>query len=326
MPNLRAIQPRLILPLLIVWTFGCSFGVKRGGSDSAAGRPTTIALAPDEATTAASLFNSPDSTGAGPLATLDVAGVKLGMTAEQAIAALKSFDANLVFSKRYLTERDVTAIMGQAIESSTVRGKTGEPDECAKTSDFHAFTGILAAESTAFIWGKTSGRGYVGCWLDATQQPADEPVSVYVQLTPDPGNHHVIGVSMRKKFGAPAPMQTVLDSVLQKYPSDSTASYSHNAENNNLVSYQCRFWRFDANGRTLAETAARTNGLLGLDRYDGELPSHAIEGASVGIDLQILAAANRGLVQEYGIAMYDENALYQFNAQVKTIYDKSHQK
>jgi hypothetical protein len=327
---LRAFRPQLGPAFVIVLTIGCSGGGKTQQSNSHTPNPAgLITLDQGEATAAAAHApaGAPDSSDAGAFASLDVAGVRLGMTPEQAIAALKAFDSSFVLSKRYLTDRDVRHITEQTDEFPVIHGQTGEPEECAKTSDFRLFSGILAAESTAFIWGKTNGRGYLGCWIDATIQPADEPKAVYVCLSPELGNHRVIGVALRTKFKTPTKVESVLDSVLKKYPSDFTASYSHNAESSNLVSYQCRFWRFDARGRTMSETVARQSGLLGLERSYGELPSQVREGAGVGIDLQILASGNHDLAQEFGIALYDESALYDFNGQAKAAFhDEIHQK
>jgi hypothetical protein len=324
MGYLREVRSPLLPALLIVWALGCSTGNKTQQSSSPAPGPArVVTLDPGEASTISQAGGSLESTSdSSPLGNLDVAGVRLGMTPEQAIAALKQFDSGLFFSKRYLTDRDNLYLTEQTNELPATNGKTGEPEECAKTSSFRLFTGILAARSTAFIWGKTGGRGYVGCWLDATSQPVDEPMVVYLCLSPEAGNHRVIGVALRTKFGAPVTVESLLASTLKKYPSDLTARYAHNAENSNSISYQCRFWRFDGSGKALSETDARQNGLLGPERNYGELPSHVVEGAGVGIDLQVLAGADRNFAREFGLALYDENALYKFNGQAKAAYDE----
>jgi len=318
---LRAFRSRMVPAFVIAWTVGCSGGGKTQASGSPAPNPAVlVALGPGEATTAPSPIGSPDSGDAPAIADLDVAGVRLGMSPEQAIAALKAYDSSLVLSKRYLTDRDALYITGQASEFPVTHDKTGEPEECAKTSEVRLFTGLLAAKSTAFIWGKTAGHGYVGCWMDAAIQPPDEPEVVYICLSPELGNHRVIGVSLRKRFTPPTSLEAVLGNALKKYPNDFTAVYSHNPDNSNSISYQCRFWRFDMRGRTVPETVARQIGLLGPERNYGELPSHVNEGSGVGIDLQILAAANHDLAREFGVALYDEKALYNFNGQAKAVY------
>jgi hypothetical protein len=323
---LRVLGLGMASTLVIVWTAGCTGGGKTGESGSAVAPSSAkqIAFGPGEAAAAPAADGSSDLSGAVPA--LDVAGVRLGMTPEQAAAALKAFDSSLLFSKRYLTDRDVLQIAEQPDESPVILGKTGEPEECAKISEVRLFTGILAAKSTAFLWGKTGGRGYVGCWIDATTQPVDEQESVYVCFSPEPGGHRVIGVALRTRFKTATKVDAALAGVLKSYPRDFTGTYTHDASNGNSVSYQSRFWRFDASGKTLSETAARAEGTLGIDRNSGELPSHVIEGAGVGLDLQLLDSANHEVAQELGVALYDENALYQFNGRAKAVYDDLRQK
>lgn len=247
-------------------------------------------------------------------AALDVAGVKLGMTPEQAIAALKAYDSGLFFSKRY------------SDDPKTSYG-AGQPDSCVK-GPIRLFVGIKAAKGTTFLAGQKTedymrrDTGYYGCAEDSVLLPGDDGVLISVYLSPTPGNHRVIAVSLHEKFKSPRPVSSIVATIQQKYPKDITES-DQNAQ------AQWFSWRYDPRMRLMAKAAALRGWQSSMNAYhvadfssDGALPGMAYEGDGVAIDAAVDSTnENHELTNEFGVILYDEGALYRFNQDASQLFD-----
>jgi hypothetical protein len=322
--SLASSRPVLVFAsILLIFTAGCSNRDKARKSDSGDANASPvhrgpIKLGPGEATTTPPPANSPD---VGAVAALDVAGVKLGMTPEQVIAALKGFDSGLVQAKRYLTS---TTDFYPASPTQT--------DECSDKQPYRMFSSIAAAKGTR-LPGAGGGVGVRdvgvaamgGQWVECGEeaQPGDEPETVLVVFSPTPGQHRVIGVSLWRSFKTAATVDAVMDSAMKKYPADLTAKTDE-------TNRRARSWRFDELGRVMSEDTAKRQNLL---RYitsgetDSGMPGTVYEGHGIGVDLAIETDYNnQQIAKEFRVSLYNEDALYKFIGEAKALYDAFHEK
>jgi hypothetical protein len=253
---------------------------------------------------------------------LDVAGVRLGMTPEQVIAALKGFDSDFVLSKRYVT--------GFGESSPLAFGQIGDPGSCTAEADFHLLVGIRAAKGGTFRGRvaddpekkartvKPDHSGYPECEEDLILQPGSPLETVGVYLSPETGKHRVIGVSFWRSFNPPTAATLVIEAAMKKYSSDVTVK---SQTNNSYI------WAYDERGRVMSESAAKYEGRLGwfVDSYPtgSELPNSVEKGHGVTLAISV-ATDSAGMASGFRTSLYDENALYEFNwlaARVRREFD-----
>jgi hypothetical protein len=304
-----------ILTLGTMATVGCKSHKQTGlGETTTDSRkpltsPGEIRITSFEATAASGQPSPYDGT---EVAALDVAGVRLGMTPEQTVAALKSFDSGLYFSKRYITDTNTTAVYGKG---------EAESDK-TKKAPYRQFIGIVAAKGTTFLGGEHLALDYSGQMRDPVrfagtdgddiELPGDNPEIVSVYFSLDPGNHRVIAVSLREQFKAPRTVSSIIDSVEHKYPKDITISKDERTHGGSQV---LRYWRYDSRMRLMSDAAAK-------QEWHGEysqpyvldssgLPSQIYESDTVALDAGVNSIRdNNQLTDVFGIVLYDESALY----------------
>lgn len=311
----------VFLGVFIACFAGCRSRHDTPARDAASPAPIhrgPIRLGFGERTTTPPPAPSPDS---GAVAALDVAGVRLGMTPEQVIAALKAFDSQLVQAKRYRTDT-----------SNFYPASPTETEECSDKAPYRLFSSIAAAKGTRLPdapsqgVSRTEGFGmggqFVGCGEEA--QPGDSPETVLVYFSPTPGQHRVIGVSLWRSFKTAATVDAVMDSALKKYPADFTAKADRGYE-------KTWSWRFDDRGRVMSEDTARRQSLLNSSIDSGEngdgMPGTLYEGHGIGVDLAIGADYNnQQIAKEFRVSLYNEDALYKFIGEAKALYDAFHEK
>jgi hypothetical protein len=294
------------------------------GADAAASKvprtsPGEIAITPFEATTSAGQPSPYDGT---DVAALDVAGVRLGMTPEQVVAALRAFDPGLYFSKRYHTDTNRPANYGE-----------GEPEsEQTGRAPFRQFVGIMAAKGTKVYANESTGfyapggpiGGFAGHDGDSIELPGDDPEMISVCFSLDPGNHRVIAVSLQEQFKTPRTVSSIMDSVDRKYPKDVTTSQDARKRGGTAV---LRYWRYDQRMRLMSNTAAEREWhgqysrpyVLGAN----SLPSMTYEADRVALDAGVDATSdNNQLTNSFGVVLYDESALYRFLNQSEALLAK----
>jgi len=295
-----------VLTTITVASVGCrshkatSSGETTTASNAPLTSPGEIKLTSFESTTASGQPSSYDGT---DVAALDVAGVRLGMTPEQAVAALKSFDSGLYFSKRYLTGSD-----GFGFEQSL-------PESQAKSEPYRQFVSIIAAKGTNF-YDSTTAAAYPE---DTAKLPGDEQERISVYFSADPGNHRVIAISLREKFKTPRTVSSIIGSIEQKYPKDVTSSTNNNGG-------PIHFWRYDQRMRLMSNAAAQQEWHGSYSRpfdFDSSnLPSVANEGDAVALDAGVdFNGDNKQFTDAAGIVLYDESALYRYLEQSPALYN-----
>ncbi len=236
---------------------------------------------------------------------LDVAGVRLGMTPTEVIAALKRFDPELIFSKRYSDDSGF-----QQYHYASCVFEKGGPFE----GRFHAFTNIIAFKGTAL-------NGKSVCSEDNYKAPGAEEEMVNVYFSPDSGSHRVIAVILKKRFASPKMKNSLLDSALRKYPE--------------LLTYRSEGrlrWLFDGRGRVMSDKTARRlwwgSPSWEEDSYSSVgLPTELNYENGVSLDFLIpesvakgsAATSNDALATSMRVRLYDENAVCRFVTTLKEL-------
>jgi hypothetical protein len=283
--------------------------------------PGEIAITPFEATTSAGQPSPYEGT---DVATLDVAGVRLGMTPEQVVAALRAFDPGLYFSKRYHTDTNRPANYGE-----------GEPEsEQTGRAPFRQFVGIIAAKGTTFLAGEGTRfyppggggavYGFAGHDGDDVELPGDEPKMITVYFSLDAANHRVLAVALQQKFKTPRAVSSIIESVENKYPKDITISVDARKRGGTDV---LRYWRYDQRMRLMSNTAAKRewHGQYSHPYALGAtgLPSQVYESDTVALDAGVDSIRdNNQLTDAFGVVLYDESALYRFLKQSEALLTK----
>lgn len=121
------------------------------------------------------------------LAALDVAGVRLNMTADEATAALRQFDAAYAIERRYA-------------DSDKGFGYYGLPLDSIRDKDSAYLVGLLAKKDD------------VG-----------NHEEVFVCLSPVPDQERVVFVGRAKQFAQPQLATAIAEGLFAKYPKDTTA-------------------------------------------------------------------------------------------------------
>ncbi len=240
--------------------------------------------------------------GAGGLdpAALDVAGVGLGMTPNDAISALKRFDPKYAITKRYYAGPRFTFANADAQDIKQI-----------STSDqrFAYLYNLSAVKSeqkkqcdyvgTDLDTGKVLGNGGYDCHM---KPHAIETVIVW--LSPVPGQERVIAVQRKAPFETkPLPaIVSLKQSIFAKYPKDQVTY-----ENQDASGYSVD-WIFDPQKRIMSASSAKGR------RYypaKGEVPQQAHGGDGIGLSVMFGALnQNAGLADSMSITLYDGNGLY----------------
>ena len=227
---------------------------------------------------------------------LDVAGVKLGMTPNDAIAALKKFEPKYVIAKRYFEKPQF------------MFGNTEGKDIKDIDDKRVAYFASLAAEKDEQKK-ICSIRPPYGCY---TEPHAVETVTVW--FSPVPGQERVIAVQRKAPFEKdPLPAVVSLkSSIFAKYPKDQ-ATY----ENQDASGYSVE-WAFDAQKRIRPASAGKRRS---YSPSRGGLPNQVNEGDGFGLSV-MFGSTNQavGLAGNMSVSLYDGNALYKSVAQAQATY------
>ena len=233
---------------------------------------------------------------------LDVTGVKLGMTPDQAIAALSKFDPSFVIEKDYEGS------------SSQEYGDNGQPLNQLPTT----YSGYSLPAGDAFyvhIYALDETPACTGAVLTCLESQPASYDQVDVWLSPVPGQERVIAVMRTKHYNQSntallPPLTSLETAIFNKYPKTFTMQ-------NTSGTYTVD-WLFDAKRRLISPSRATE---LNLNSWNGSLPTSASAGDGIGLSLKIdIDSVNSGLADSFSIALYDANALYQFSGQLTSLY------
>lgn len=246
----------------------------------------------------------------------DVAGVKLGMTPDEAQAALHDFNDGFAIEKRYI----ISEPYGFTEEGTTLEQISQQWNGNNLPRDKAIFTSLIASQGKgeAVCSGGVSGM-IMGQGCSMTYSDDVESVSVWFSLVP--GQQRVIAVLRTKGFHKdPHPTLAALKTGLtEKYPlgqvsAESASNYSYTAD-----------WIFDSKGQLLSK---RSFASRGLTAWQGRLPSSASHGDGKGLGVRIdTNGQNNSIADSLSMALYDAGALYDSIGQGKAAYQaikKSH--
>ena len=239
-------------------------------------------------TPAASALPSPD-----PI-TLDVAGVRLGMSVEEATNALKQFDSNFVIVKNYLTEPNYEHL--------------GWPKETNNNFlDYVTATKTVVASNSSYKAYKSGG---------ASGPVTTNPEQITVYFSPVPAQERVIAVQRELRYDVnPQPFDTVQSGMLNKYPNEISVKATSYGD------FKAG-WIFDVKNRLVSsKTAASRHRGTGEGRLPGNITS--IGGIVLTVDL-ISGRPNTSIASVLNICIFNEGALYKSIEQASSTIAKAH--
>lgn len=231
------------------------------------------------------------------VANLDIAGVKLGMTPDEAIAALKSFDPTLEVTKGYM----VGPLRFPGIGMSEV------PEEQKSQSYFVSIFAQNQANKEQhvqdqFLAMRSSGAG--GSFYATAKVPEvhGSPELVEIEFSPIPGQEKATAIHRRKLFidDKPAP-QPVIDGALSKYPRQISYTVPPTAYLRETD------WIYDAKGQPLNSSVIKLKILS--SSLMGNWPHRLEESGYRRLSLAV-RIGNDGLVERMDIALFDESGMY----------------
>jgi hypothetical protein len=229
--------------------------------------------------------------------TLDVGGVKLGMTPGQASEALKGFDPALAVTEKYLTGRGLSyGLEGASMDAI--------PD---------------ADKRTAYLDGLVAAKGAPKTVCNETMtwchpEFADDEETIKVWFSRVSGQEQVIAVQRYKVFhNKPQPaIPTLKAAIFDKYP-ESQVTFQRG---DGL--YYTIGWLFDSRKRMLSRVTAKSKGL----QESGALPGtvHADDG--IGLNVVFVSNnQNAQIAESFSQTLYDANGLFKSIEQSKSAYD-----
>jgi hypothetical protein len=227
-------------------------------------------------------------------ATLDVAGVKLGMTPDEAATALKQFDARFVIKKLYTQGQYSNYLIGGGdltLFSEAERAK-------------YYFTGLSAIDAGT-IKPETICNPHSTTPGDCQIVDHDDIEKVTVGFSPVPGQERVIGITREKTFNKePKPaIATLLAGVVAKYPYQPT--FQHPVSGGSVVG-----WQFDARKQLMSGATAKNKRVI---EVSGELPQRVAPGDGISLSARIVEATVGRVPNIAGnlyVSLVDSDALY----------------
>jgi hypothetical protein len=234
-------------------------------------------------------------------AALDVAGVKLGMTPDQAIAALKGFDSGFAITKRYLSSQE-----GSFNEEGTTLDQIPQSDKAlAYLASLYAIKGATVHECRTF----TPGSSAPPC---VDRHPDDEEI-VKVWFSHVLGQERVVMIQRAKTFyKEPKPaIPTLKQEVLAKYGNQITYDSSYGG-------FESISWLYDAQGRQMSGAVAKTKGFSNV----GGIPSLVRRGDGIGLNVVFKGNNHTDQIADsLSVTLSDGDALYRSVDEAKTTYD-----
>lgn len=240
------------------------------------------------------------------LSQLDIAGVKLGMSVPDSLAALHNFDSSYKIVKLYQNSSvDSFGASGAPLSQIPVSSTDDEnlPQKYATLSEVEA----------------TDGHDTVDVWYAPI--PGHETVIAvqrHVQYKPTPVYNPSAAYAWRPLPGTaqqqtPPPPQlpafsSLSKSLATKYPYEPTLK---------SLQYHSMDWVFDDKGRFISPAMAQQ---LGIESDDGQMPqglsSDPESAMSIGMDVE-----DSGLVDSLDMVLYNGLGLYQSVAQLNADYE-----
>ena len=234
-------------------------------------------------------------------ATLDVAGVRLGMTVDEAIAGLKSFDPVLPIKKRYSTN----PFSSYASDGKDMSEIYEADKSTAYFNDLYAIKGAPVQQCEKM----TDTNRMPRCF---DRHPDDEEV-VKVWFSHVPGQERVIAVQRTKTFYKdPKPaIASLKEGVFSKYPKEQ-------------ITYEIQGgwvgtigWAFNSKRRLVSSATAKqkrienTSGLPGTVRPGDEIVLNVVlSGNNI----------NNQIADKVQVTLSDDDALYKSIEQAKATY------
>ena len=290
-------------------------------------------------TTTASTSSAPASTrtaptGDGPdLSTLTVAGVRLGMTADEAIAALKKFETWPILKKRY-DGGHLQTTWQESLLNKTAGAQTGFYGITGMSEDCKARNGaaivrppllvaIIAARTnrvppqdhfpaTSDFLALTGDCTWSGAAVSS--KTGEDPEEVTVYLSPTPGNERVIAVTFWRLFGKQPTVESVLAGAAKRYPLP-VLSVTELSDGKWLS------WRSDAQNRLFTGPAFKNAkfSVSNLVENGGAagLPPSINANLGIGLDFYVGLARDRDIARSYQISLFSQRGLFDFTKQAR---------
>jgi hypothetical protein len=230
---------------------------------------------------AASALPSPD-----PM-TLDVAGVRLGMTVDEAVAALQNFDAGFSIKKDYLS-------------SDQINGLGADVPASARFN----VTSSVTAVNESYTKRPTMGGQVPG-----------NPERILVEFSLVPAQERVVSIYREVAYvGKPQPYDSIYSGILGKYPKEitikETSGYDDSLE-----------WMFDIKKRIISPAIAKSRF---LPKHYGTTPNSVSAGGGTNLSVRLFRTSNnKSLVDRFLIAFFDEAAIYKSIEQKKSLISRA---
>jgi hypothetical protein len=239
-------------------------------------------------------------------ATVEVAGVRLGMTPDEAAAALKAFDPAFTITKQYL-DHPLFHLFGQV----------GQP--------LATFSPAIGRARPAYFndLSATKGQAVVDCHHQSdprqcTETHPDDEETITVWFSLVPGQERVIAVERSKRFyKEPHPtIASLMEGVFAKFPKD---QISQEQNGWNGAAYTAD-WLFDSRNRPLSKATAAIK-TRGRNQPWGKLPGGAMAGDGKGLSVAFWGDnQNHEIALSIDMVLYDSDALYKSGAQSQAAF------
>jgi hypothetical protein len=218
--------------------------------------------------------------------TIDVAGVHLGMTPDETMAALKAFSPNMPIEKKYTNTKEFSINdSGEDLESLP---ETSSNEGYLDRS--HAFLIGFAGET-----GKVEGGA----------APTIDNETVHVWFSPVPGEERVVAVERIKTFHTDAapPIDLLKSQLFTKYPEDKASLEAAGTESPFTVD-----WFFDPKGRLISKAAMKHKS---ASSNRGSFPSTVYAGDGVELSVAIgTSNENDKIASDLHMTLADGNGLF----------------
>lgn len=243
--------------------------------------------------------------------TLDIAGVKIGMTVDEAMSALKSFDDKYKITKLYSTEDFEQSGAAWPMERLSQSNKAIA--FFSKLEAKHEATSVPCNQSAGGDVSRTLTASMMGMG-DTCEKFKDDEETVTVLFSPVPGQERVTGVLREKTvhLEPPPTVDSVEHGLFEKY-----AGFTPTFSGNNKYSHQPMFvLLFDGKKRLLSLDSAKSLGAH--DQYycvDCPQVSPANVGRGEGISLRVIldprgkSGVDAKLLRQVSMGLWDGDAL-----------------
>ena len=275
----------------------------------------------------------PKPTGLDP-ASIDVAGVNLGMTPDEAIASLKKFNSHFQIRKLYRTNPnsywDDTGATSEMFDHKGVSYCGDNKSNCGSQYKSLAYLNALGAvdfgNEKIDIWKivPSCDSGWHNCFMHCKVDNFLDDVMVW--FSPIPGKERVIAVVRIKEFEKKQPtVDSLKVELFKKYP-EVLATYQRQKTGSGYFIG----WLFDSDRRLMSSERAKSNGqFYDPNSYDPSgagafpTPGSASEGDGVCLRFAFYSTYNNdGIVRQMAISLLNGDGLSKSIAQSQTTFDE----